>query len=388
MSHRATTWAFQVRGLKPATRVVLLYLADRHNPDQGCFPSQARLAADCELSRSALNEHLATLESLGLICREQRRGEGNRQLSTSYKFAFEDDFRPAETAESRVQNPDTEPEKPCPENADFRVRISGDSVSGLPDSEPVREPVREPLSAPAREELPAGGERGEDRDRQENRQAVEAQFWKLVRDWPQMRGMPKERAMSAFVALTPEERVLALDRRDAWIQALKAQRKDHVPAPSTYLGEKLFLEVEPVVAKPDVVEFAPYGHGWMAWRMKLLSTLKPHEWRPTPMQQRLIDQGKGDILDEHRRKGRYPLVHALDADAERGLSVRVRMEAGPPPRAEFESYARIRRGSPQWDAWEAWHQQQDWPWIKPPAQIEWIFVPTEWPQKSATEAAE
>jgi len=43
MSHKATVWAIQQRGLKPATKIVLWFLCDRHNPDFGCFPTQARL---------------------------------------------------------------------------------------------------------------------------------------------------------------------------------------------------------------------------------------------------------------------------------------------------------------------------------------------------------
>ena len=66
MSHAATTWAIQQRGLKPATKIVLWFLCDRHNPDFGCFPTQARLAEDAEMSISALNDHLSTLEGLGL----------------------------------------------------------------------------------------------------------------------------------------------------------------------------------------------------------------------------------------------------------------------------------------------------------------------------------
>ena len=64
MSHRATIWAIQQRGLKPATKIVLWFLCDRHNPDFGCFPTQARLAEDAEMSISALNEHLALLDQL------------------------------------------------------------------------------------------------------------------------------------------------------------------------------------------------------------------------------------------------------------------------------------------------------------------------------------
>jgi hypothetical protein len=39
MSHEATNWAIQQRGLKPTTTIVLWHLCDRHNPDFGCFPS-------------------------------------------------------------------------------------------------------------------------------------------------------------------------------------------------------------------------------------------------------------------------------------------------------------------------------------------------------------
>ena len=62
MSHAATNWAIQQRGLKPATKIVLWHLCDRHNPDFGCFPTQVRLAEDAEMSISSLNDHLKKLE--------------------------------------------------------------------------------------------------------------------------------------------------------------------------------------------------------------------------------------------------------------------------------------------------------------------------------------
>ncbi|MEK1928519.1 MAG: helix-turn-helix domain-containing protein, partial [Pararhizobium sp.] len=93
MSHNATNWAIRQRGLKPATKLVLWQLCDRHNPDQGCFPSQEKLAHDCEMSRSSLNDHLNILEDRGLIRRDQRVNEATRrQQSTSYIFAFEEGF--------------------------------------------------------------------------------------------------------------------------------------------------------------------------------------------------------------------------------------------------------------------------------------------------------
>lgn len=95
MSHQGTNWAIQQRGLKPTTRIVLWHLCDRYNPDYGCFPSQERLAYDCEISRAGLNTHLAKLEQRGLVLRVRRIDPiTRRQMSTRYILGFEDDFTP------------------------------------------------------------------------------------------------------------------------------------------------------------------------------------------------------------------------------------------------------------------------------------------------------
>lgn len=108
MSNDATHWAVKQRGLKPATKIVLWHLADRHNPDSGCFPSQERLAHDCEMSRSTVNEHLNILEAMGLIRRERRvNAQTRRQESTRYLLAFEEGY----SADS-----------PCPKKVPSRVR--------------------------------------------------------------------------------------------------------------------------------------------------------------------------------------------------------------------------------------------------------------------------
>ena len=160
MSHKATVWAIQQRGLKPATKIVLWFLCDRHNPDFGCFPTQEWLADDAEMSISALNAHLAKLEELRLIHRVRVHDpRTHKRQATRYILGFEDGF----------------PQEPCPE--------SGDGLSGTeeehddnptPDSEhgaisgfqpnpspdfaqshlrnPETNLVREPLSKPVKEE--------------------------------------------------------------------------------------------------------------------------------------------------------------------------------------------------------------------------------------------
>lgn len=120
MSHDATNWAIKQRGLKPQVKLLLWHLADRHNPDQGCFPKQDTLAEDCEISRASVNRYLDELEVAGLIRREPSRDPAtNRQLPTRYRLACEPDFNEAQDVGVRVSDCDTE----------SRVSNPADSVS-------------------------------------------------------------------------------------------------------------------------------------------------------------------------------------------------------------------------------------------------------------------
>jgi Helix-turn-helix domain len=54
MSTPHIAWAFAQRDLTAAQRVVLIALAERANGERTCFPSEATLARDCELSRRSV----------------------------------------------------------------------------------------------------------------------------------------------------------------------------------------------------------------------------------------------------------------------------------------------------------------------------------------------
>jgi hypothetical protein len=137
MSHRATNWAIQQRGLAPATKLVLWHLCDQHNPDYGCFPSQDQLAADAEISRASLNTHLDKLEQAGLIRRERRLDDDTKRQRTSrYFLGFEEEFAPKPCPES---GHGSTPE-PCPDFAKSRVQNR--------DTNPVS---KEPVTTTARD---------------------------------------------------------------------------------------------------------------------------------------------------------------------------------------------------------------------------------------------
>ena len=167
MSHAATNWAIQQRGLKPATKIVLWHLCDRHNPDFGCFPTQARLAEDAEMSVSARNEHLAKLEELRLIHRLRSHDpRTHKRQATRYILGFEDGFPqepPPESGDGIDGTEDEQSSGPTPDSG--HGAISGFSAMPSPDfaqshlrnpetnlvREPLREPVKEEEDAQARE---------------------------------------------------------------------------------------------------------------------------------------------------------------------------------------------------------------------------------------------
>ncbi|WP_226622590.1 helix-turn-helix domain-containing protein [Alloyangia pacifica] len=174
MSHAATVWAIQQRGLKPATKLVLWQLADRHNRDtQRCDPSQALLAHDCEMSRSTVNLHLRELEKHRLIRRIRRVDpQTRRQISTYYELAFDTDLAPCdddadEAPEARQKTSPKAPKavepspksglgavsektrKPCPKKAESRVRKSDTNLVIEPGKEPYAREALSPLQSKA-----------------------------------------------------------------------------------------------------------------------------------------------------------------------------------------------------------------------------------------------
>jgi len=136
MSHKATNWAIEQRGLEPPTKLLLWHLADRHNKDtKRCDPSQELLAHDVEMSRASVNRHLRKLEDAGLVQRVRRIDpRTKKQLNTFYRLSFDSDFSVSQDDTRPVSQ--TEPE-PCLKSAESRVSNC--------DTNPVREPGKEPV---------------------------------------------------------------------------------------------------------------------------------------------------------------------------------------------------------------------------------------------------
>lgn len=91
MSIQAVAAAIEVPGLPPATKLVLMLLANRHNGDTGlCYPKQETLAAEAGMSVRSLRTHIIELEKAGLICRAVFRLGNGQSDQTHYTFPFLD----------------------------------------------------------------------------------------------------------------------------------------------------------------------------------------------------------------------------------------------------------------------------------------------------------
>ncbi|KQS74045.1 hypothetical protein ASG25_21455 [Rhizobium sp. Leaf384] len=373
MSFDATNWAIKQRGLRPAAKLVLWHLCDRYHPDYGCFPSQDTLADDCELPRSTLNVHLNDLEAAGLIAREQRRTKGTRrQESTRYRFPFEPGFERQNAQKPRPETGHGSDEavsrnrpEPCPENGESRVQNL--------DSNPVREPVSEPVN------LREGGRGASEKNDQPSSDAkkAEAAFWKLVKNWPGFDGMPKEPALIVWMKLSDDEREQATVRFPAWLAMLKAQKKSHVPAPSTYFREKLWTAApDPVeAAKPKTAIAGPFGKLWMATRFAEL--LLPHATNipgPTGFEQAQIRAGKLTLADVKAQKVTrfgWPLVNAMHESAadRRPTHCPLALEDA------ASDFRQVHRESPLFEAWMAEHERRGWPTLDRRRVAEWVYFP-------------
>lgn len=81
MSYQATTWAAKVRTGSHVLKAVLMAVANYADEEGECYPSQARLAFDTELTDRTVREALSRLEEMGIINRTRRSNEDGYRSS-------------------------------------------------------------------------------------------------------------------------------------------------------------------------------------------------------------------------------------------------------------------------------------------------------------------
>ncbi|MDX3929207.1 MAG: helix-turn-helix domain-containing protein [Shinella sp.] len=322
--------------------------------------------------RDKARKMIAELVEHGYAEREQQRADGKFGSSVLVIFDEPRDAQSSENAggsESVAFLPQTDlpatalpsPVLPSP----VKSALSNNSGLENTDCQNPREGGRE-----ARQE----GARADGDEPEESPAAIERAFWRLVKNWPDFDGMPKEPAKAPWFALSRDERREALERMAEWKAALKRQRKSYVPAPSTYLREKLWQDIPAAPAKPEGPKLAAsYGKLWMSEALADLLR-KPYGQVAglTAFERTMVETGRATaegLMREKIRKAGWPLANTM--------MERARERKGYPCRAELlplaEGFHQAQRTGELFAAWKREFHRRGWPF--PGETPEWVYFP-------------
>lgn len=355
-------------------KMLAVRLADFADDEgKGIWPSVERLAQETELSDRTVQRLLADFVKDGLLV-VVKKASGRPGEATRYDFDMAALNRLPD-AKSPVETGDTvSPVVASRETGDTMSRVTPDAETGDTDCGDGCHHVTRTVIEPPIE--PSSERDARERVQEDDRKTIEREFWRLVKNWPGFDGMPKEPARAPFFALTPDERAEAIDRFPAWMDLLKAQRKSHVPAPSTYLKEMLWKDV-PKAAQSASTASVPnsFSRAWHARRLhELLQPMNTAMPAMTIYQRKSAAAGgeearKVDL--ERREKYGWPKVNTMHQRAANAQGVTVS------PRLSLisDSFEKAHKDGELAAAWQRFHQRHGWPWMAVPDQIEWLYFP-------------
>jgi len=350
-------------------KVIAARLADHADDEgRGIWPSVERVAAQCNTSTRTVQRTLAGFVDEGIlkIVSEGGRGPGS---TTRYDF----NMRILEALPLAMWGPDKgDTVSPLGESKGDTDDAKGDTGDTKGRQGVTQTSIEPPLEPSDSREGTSECENGHDANSVEpaepaqDRKAIERAFWALVKDWPNFAGMPKEAALPAWMALTDEERDLATRRFPGWLALLKAQKKSHFPAPSTYFRSKLFLEVaEAPKANAAPEQVAPFGKAGMAYRFWILN--QPERGHPTApfMIQRMIDEG-GPVADAEitKRRAAYSWPRLVELDRRTiDVSERDKIRVSANIVALGADFTSVELGGPVGEAWKRLFRRMRMPFL-------------------------
>lgn len=309
--------------------------------------------------RDKARRMIAELVELGYAQKEQARDSG--RFSALSLVIYDEPFAP-EASESVASLPQTE------------------NPSTVNPSTEKPAPVNPPLVITDNLEKPDyRSERGASAIDQEDRKKIELAYWKLVRSWPKLNGTPQAKWFDTWLALTPEERIQAAEKRDAWVELLRSNGRDHIHVPGTYFENKLWEQVPDALApssdQPARLEAKPFGKLFGVEVYRNFLTVSPGMISaPTAFERGQIQRGERseqEIYREKLVKQGWGSVEGMFERAATGRSTAVSARFSP----LCEQMESVRVGGEQWLAWQAYHAERGWRWYPAPDWLEWVCFP-------------
>jgi hypothetical protein len=391
-------------------KMLAVRLADFADDDgKGIWPTVGLLAQQTELSERTVQRILANFVSEGLLI-VVKKGGSKPGEATRYDFNMAAVGRlPSSKSGADGCHGDTH-DTVSPMTPTTAMGDTDDADGCHGDTQTVIEPPIEPLEREGARE--ADLKDGDDPSKFGKRvKALE--MGTANNPWPGAIASSTAWALQQFEKLTPDERRMAEERRDAYLAECKAQKVKNV-ALGVYLRDKKFLDVVPSAVRAQAasarIAVAPFGPVWAGIRaLALIDGPEPVDV-PLDVRDRIGQtfealrrgsetralaylHGKGIDLGpdgqlifpqnfdqaEYRRRtieSGYPRANELHLQAksrDRGVA-----------EARFEALADLCEpvpvGSELFERWRAHHEVVGWPFVPDPGSMPVVYFPKGGPE--------
>ena len=122
----------------------------------------------------------------------------------------------------------------------------------------------------------------------------------------------------------------------------------------------------------------PFGKAWVAYRMWVFDNFRECSEPSSTVRKLHTPTGYFNLRPwDGPERYRFPWVAWLDDAARSGNAVPMPREHGP---LDYKHFVSVSVGSPQWDAWGAWHEARNLPMIRPEKWTGYVWMPQSEPE--------
>ncbi|MGO7177677.1 hypothetical protein ACCS91_27250 [Rhizobium ruizarguesonis] len=356
--------------------LMLLALADNADDNGVAFPAVPYLASKARMTERNVQLCLRKLERDGFIQIAHRAGpSGANKYRVNLKLLRDlpDNLAPGKGVEDGEAGFTGEKFSPVKSDAQGVKSDALDGEAGFTLT--VINHHKNPQSAQER----AREDQVSDENNPFDRKAVKRAFQSLVDGWPNFAGLSLDSAERAFQKLSADDRDAALRMRGPWVAMLRKNGKDHTPAPSTYLRERLWEAVpqQPSTESEHVVA-PPFGKVWTCYLLRLLEIAPIKPPAPTAFIQKLIaDGGVAGRRAAMERLATYgwPRVNDMLQRAAEGKG----MTLSPQEAQDLPDMHAVAVDAPTFHQWRIAFEERGWPWMKLPRGVAYVWFPVDGP---------
>ncbi|MDB5522787.1 MAG: hypothetical protein JWM58_550 [Rhizobium sp.] len=349
-----------------------------------CCRSQVKMAAELSCARSTVQASLDRLIDIGVVERHVQESASGRDSAHFYRviydreppsgYAFDawDDGEneeniPADMTES-VTPPAGIPAPPAGLGSAPPAGLGSAPINASPFTPPDKRFEREARESfeKAEGDQPTG-------QQTESRDAIERGFRRWYPTWPSYVSDSEPDARKAWFELTTDERLAAADRRQAYLDATKANGRTKSCSAAVYLRERRWTKLAIRAPEPVKAEIAaPMGKAWMATRFAAFHS--PKCAMPKPVIGVQMDLDAGGERAENAQIARnelyaWPKLHQMNEK----VRTRDPWRAPADMVALGQEFVSIEIAGVVGQAWKRLHRRMLLPWL--PFEPKYAYFP-------------